>query len=161
MHVKLLISGLPNTGKSTLLKDLDPEKTLVISRDGKRFPFPIPHRTIEDFEDVEDLITQITDAIETYVTKYDKNPEVIAIDSLSKILLDIEARILKKVKSFPYGVINTEITKLVEFLEHTIAANCHLVLISHALLNTETDSVELVNAGGSWGKKGKLICLAA
>lgn len=157
MKVKLLVSGLPNTGKSTLLKSLDPKNTLVISRDGKRFPFSIPHKSIEDFIDADDLITQIEGAVATYVEKYDAVPETVVIDSISKILLDIEARILKKVKSFPYGVINTEISKLMDFLEGTIAANCHLIMVSHAILNTETDSFELVNAGGSWGKKGGAI----
>ena len=155
--VKILISGLPNTGKTTLLKTLNPETTLVISRDGKRFPFSIPKKTIDDFEDVSDLIAQISGAIAKFVEVYDRNPETIVIDSISKIFLDIEARVLARVKSFPYGVINTEISKLVEFLEHTIATNCNLVMVSHAMLNVDTNSYDLVNAGGSWGKKGGMI----
>lgn len=161
MSAKLLISGPPNTGKTTLLKTLDPEKTLVIVRDGKRFPFAIPHKTILDFTDSEDLINQISDAIVAYVAKFDRNPETVVIDSVSKILLDIEARVLTRVKSFPYGVVNTEITKITEFLERDIASNCNLIMISHALLNTDSGSYDLVNAGGSWGKKGKHHCLAA
>lgn len=160
MPVKMLISGQPNTGKTTLLKSLDPERTLVISRDGKSFPFKLVNKTIKDFSDVNDLINQVSEAVVAYVTKFDKNPETIVIDSISKILLDIESRILAKVKSFPYGVINTEISKLTEFLESEIAANCNLVLVSHAIFNTDTTNYELVNAGGSWGKKGKHNCLA-
>lgn len=155
--VKVLISGLPNVGKSTLLKDLNPETTLLIVRDGKKSPLKIPKKTIEDFTDVDDLISQITNAVSSYIEKYDKNPETIAIDSISKIFLDIEARILARVKSFPYGQINIEIAKFMEFLEHSIAPVCNLVMISHAQLNTETSSYELVNAGGSWGKKGGAI----
>ena len=45
--VKLLISGLPNVGKSTLIKDLDPETTLLISRDGKKSPLKLPKRLLK------------------------------------------------------------------------------------------------------------------
>lgn len=157
MPVKLLISGQPNTGKTTLLKTLDPARTLVISRDGKAFPFKLVNRSIKDFTDADDLINQISDAVVAYVEKFDKNPETIVVDSISKILLDIEARVLSRVKSFPYGVVNTEITKLTEFLEAEIAQNCNLILVSHAIFNTDTNNYELVNAGGSWGKKGGML----
>jgi len=157
MPVKLLISGQPNTGKTTLLKTLDPARTLVISRDGKAFPFKLVNRSIKDFTDADDLINQISDAVVAYVDKFDKNPETIVVDSISKILLDIEARVLARVKSFPYGVVNTEISKLTEFLESEIAQNCNLILVSHAIFNTDTSSYELVNAGGSWGKKGGML----
>ena len=155
--VKVLISGLPNVGKSTLIKDLDPSKTLLISRDGKKSPLKLPKKTIENFTDADDLISQITVAIQSYIEKHDKNPETIVIDSISKIFLDIESRILAKVKSFPYGVINIEIAKIMEFLEHQIAPMCNLIMISHAQLNVDTGAYELVNAGGSWGKKGGAI----
>lgn len=161
MSVKVLISGLPNVGKSTLIKDLDPTKTLLISRDGKKSPLPVPKKTIAEFVDVDDLINQIVEAVKAYVEKNNSNPETIVIDSISKVFLDIEAKILERVKSFPYGVINTEISKFMNFLEQQIAPACNLVMISHAQLNTDTNAYELVNAGGSWGKKGKQICLAA
>ena len=157
MAVKLLISGLPNVGKSTLVKDLDPSKTLLLSRDGKKSPLKLPKKTIEDFTDVEDLINQMIAAIQSYIDKTGNNPETIVIDSISKIFLDIEAKILSKVKSFPYGVINVEISAFMNFLEHQIAPICNLVMISHAQFNTETNAYELVNAGGSWGKKGGAI----
>lgn len=160
MSAKILINGQPNTGKSTLLKALNPETSLVISRDGKAFPFAIPHKIITDFTDVDDLIAQISAAIEAFIAKYDKNPETIAIDSISKMLLDIESKILNRIKSFPYGQVNIEISKLAEFLE-VIAAECNLVIVSHTMYDEETNSFKLVNAGGSWGKKGKHNCLAA
>lgn len=157
MAVKVLISGLPNTGKSTLIKSLDPTKSLLISRDGKKSPLKLPKKTIEDFNDVDDLIAQITTAVQSYVEKFDANPETIVIDSISKIFLDIESRILARVKSFPYGQINIEISKFMEFIEHTLAPVCNIVMISHSQLNIDTNSYELVNAGGSWGKKGGAI----
>lgn len=148
---------MSNTGKTTLLKTLNPEKTLIISRDGKKFPYAIPKKTIVDFTDVDDLIGQIEEAVGAFHEKFGYFPETVGLDSISKIFLDIEAKILARVKSFPYGEINKEITKLVDFLEHTIATNCNLVMVSHALLNVDTGGYDLVNAGGSWGKKGGMI----
>jgi len=44
--VKMLISSLPNIGKTTLLQTLD--DVLVIARDGKKYPFPQAHVNVED-----------------------------------------------------------------------------------------------------------------
>ena len=154
---KILIAGQPNTGKTTLLKDLDPTTTLVISRDGKKFPYPIPHKHIKVFVDAEDLIAQIGQAIVGFKEKFGQPPTTVVLDSISKVLLDIEARILAKVKSFPYGVINTEITKVTDFLENQIAGNCNLIMVSHTLFDQDTNTYQLVNAGGSWGKKGGML----
>jgi hypothetical protein len=154
-HVKLLISGLPNSGKTTLLQSL--EDVLVIAHDGKAYPFPQPHVNVPDFSSVDELIALIDEKIGTYVEKLGHPPKTIVIDSISKILLTIEGNILSTVKSFPYGVINTEIKQFMDYLENTIVANANLVLVSHALFDKETAVYSLVNAGGSWGKKGGVI----
>ena len=90
--VKLLISGLPNVGKSTLIKDLDPETTLLISRDGKKSPLKLPKKTIEDFVDADDIIKQMIEAVSSYIAKFDRNPGTIVIDSISKIFLETKKR---------------------------------------------------------------------
>jgi len=153
--IKLLISGLPNIGKTTVLQSL--EDVLVIARDGKKYPFPQPHVNVPDFESAEELIEIITDKINSYEEKFGKMPETIVIDSLSKILLDIEGNILAKVKSFPYGVINTEIKLIVDFIERDLADAFNIVLVSHAIYDEDTVGYKLVNAGGSWGKKGGIL----
>lgn len=155
--IKFLISGLPNIGKSTLIKDLDPEETLLISRDGKKSPLHLPKKTIEDFTNAQDLVNQIIAAIKAYKEAKGKNPKTIIIDSISKIFLDIEAKILRRITSFPYGVINTEITLFMGFLEHSLASQCNLGMISHAEFDKDLNSYSLVNAGGAWGKKGGAI----
>lgn len=155
MSAKILISGQPNSGKTSLLQSLT--DVLVISHDGKRYPFPQAHKNIPSFSSVEELITIIAQAVEAYKEKYKKFPKTVAIDSISKILLTIEGNILATVKSFPYGVINTEIKKLTDFLEQDLAPNVNLVMVSHTLFDQDTATYQLVNAGGSWGKKGGMI----
>lgn len=155
MPVKLLISGLPNTGKTTLLQSL--EKTLVIARDGKRYPFPQPHVNVPDFTSADELIQIVVDKVGAYEEKLGELPETIVIDSVSKIFLDIEGYCLATIASFPYGKINTEIKKVVDFIERDLADQFNVVMVSHALYTEDSGGYSLVNAGGSYGKKGGIL----
>lgn len=156
MGVKILISALPNMGKTTLLEPL--EEVLVISRDGKAYPFPQPHKNVPDFKTVDELILIITNTIKAYkAANKDERAKTIVFDSISKILLDIEAETLLRVSSFPYGVINIEIKKLMDFIERRLVPNYNIVFVSHAIHDADADGFNLVNAGGSWGKKGGVI----
>ncbi len=154
-NIKLLVSGITNCGKTSLLKSL--ENVLVIARDGKKYPFEQPHVNVPDFTSIDTLIDLIVDKVAAYEEKFGKMPQTLAIDSISKILLDIEAYVLEQVKSYPYGKVNTEIKKLVDFIERDMAANFNVVLVSHALYNEDTNGYNLVNAGGSYGKKGGML----
>lgn len=153
--VKLLVSSLPNIGKTTLLQSLT--DTLVIARDGKKYPFPQPHVNVPDFTSADQLTDMIVEKVEAYEEKFGELPKTIAIDSISKILLDIEAYVLETVKSFPYGKVNTEIKKVVDFIERDMAPNFNVILVSHAMYNEDVSGYSLVNAGGSYGKKGGML----
>jgi hypothetical protein len=154
-NVKLLISSLPAVGKTTLLQTL--EDVLVIARDGKQYPFPQAHVNVPDFDDVDQLIDLVVEKVDAYEEKMGSQPKTIAFDSCSKMFLDIEAYVLQQVKSFPYGKVNTEIQKLVNFIERDVVPNFNVVLVSHAMYNEEINGYQLVNAGGSFGKKGGLL----
>lgn len=151
---KILIAGLPNTGKTTVLQSL--ENVLVIARDGKKYPFPQAHVNVPDFVTAQELIDLIIEKINAYEEKLGKLPDTIVIDSLSKIVLDIEGNILARVKSFPYGEVNKEIKQVVDFIERDLAATFNIIVVSHALTDEE-EGYKLVNAGGSWGKKGGFL----
>lgn len=154
-NIKMVVAALPAIGKTTLLSSL--ENALVIARDGKKFPFPMPHRNVEDFSSVGEFIDTIVDSVSAYEEKMGKPPEILVIDSISKVLLDIEGYVLDQVKSFPYAKVNTEIKQLVDFIEHEMCPNFDVVLVSHAQYNEDTSGYSLVNAGGSYGKKGGIL----
>ena len=154
-NVKLLVSSLPAIGKTTLLQTL--KDVLVIARDGKLYPFEQPHVNVPDFDSVDQLTDLIVDKVNKYEEAHDKLPKTIAIDSISKILLDIEGYTLQKIKSFPYGVVNTEIKTFVDFIERDLVPNFNVIMVSHALYSEETTGYSLVNAGGSYGKKGGIL----
>ena len=155
MGIKLLISGLPLSGKTTVLQTL--EDVLVIARDGKRYPFPQPHTNVPDFELAEEFINHVVEKINAYEEKTGGLPKTIAIDSVSKIFLDIEGSCLTRIKSFPYGEVNKEIKAVVDFIERDLADQFNIIMISHAMYDEDTVGYKLVNAGGSWGKKGGII----
>ena len=142
-------------GKTTLLKDLD--NLLVIARDGKKYPFPQPHVNVPDFTSIDEVIALTIEKVEAYEEKFGKPPEILVFDSVSKILLDIEAYVLDQVKSFPYGKVNTEIKKFVDFIERDVCENFDVIMLSHALYTEDTTGYSLVNAGGSYGKKGGML----
>lgn len=154
-NVKLLISSLPAIGKTTLLQSL--EEVIVVARDGKQYPFPQPHVNVPDFSSADELISTIVEKINVYDKKMGKLPRIVAIDSISKILLDIEAYVLEQVKSFPYGKVNTEIKKVVDFIERELVPTFDVIMVSHALFNEDNHGYQLVNAGGSYGKKGGML----
>jgi len=154
-NVKLLVSGITNSGKTSLLKSLT--DVLVIARDGKKYPFEQSHVNVEDFTDIDQLIDTIVEKVETYEKKFGALPKTIVIDSISKILLDIEGYVLEQVKSFPYGKVNSQIKRFVDFIERDMSGEFNIVLVSHALYNEDTAGYNLVNAGGSYGKKGGML----
>lgn len=151
----MLVSGITNSGKTSLLQSL--KKVLVIARDGKQYPFPQAHVNVPDFTSVDWLIDHVIEKVNAYEEKIGEPPETLAVDSISKILLDIEGYVLEQVKSYPYGKVNTEIKKFVDFIERDMATNFNVVLVSHALYNEDTNGYNLVNAGGSYGKKGGML----
>ena len=154
-NVKMLVSGITNSGKTSLLQSL--EDVLVVARDGKKYPFPQAHVNVPDFTEAGQLIDLVYEKVEAYQEKVGDLPKTVAIDSISKILLDIEGYVLEQVKSFPYGKVNTQIKKVVDFIERDLAPQFNVVLVSHALYNEDTHGYNLVNAGGSYGKKGGML----
>ena len=156
MHnIKILVAALPAIGKTSLLENL--KDTLVIARDGKKYPFAQPHVNVGDFTSVDQLIDIITEATGLYEDKMGALPKIVAIDSMSKILLDIEGYCLATIPAFPYAKINTEIKKFVDFIETELTEAFTVVLVSHALYNEDVSGYSLVNAGGSYGKKGGIL----
>ena len=127
----------------------------MIARDGKKYPFPQPHVNVPDFVFAQEIIDVIYEKIAAYETKMGELPKTIVIDSISKMLLDIEGSCIARISSFPYGEVNKEIKLLVDFIESDLADNFNVVIVSHTI--TDDSGTKLVNAGGSWGKKGGML----
>lgn len=156
MSVKLLISAEANAGKTTLTRDL--ENSLVVSADGKRYPFPKPHIAVPQFDNATELINLITDKIEAYREKYDNYPETIVFDSVSKIFEMLYNKCNEKYTGFTiYSKLDSEITILNSFIEQSlIASGMNVIIISHAIYDADTAKYSLVGKG-SFQKKGGFL----
>lgn len=155
MAAKILISGPAMAGKTSLLQTL--EDVYVIAHDGKRYPFAQPHTNVETFSSAQELVDLTNEKLLAYKEKFGRVPSTVVYDSVSKIQQTIEANVLARVKSFPYGEINKEIKIFTDYIEQVLIANgVNVVLVSHALWNEETALWSLVGAGGAFSKKGGL-----
>lgn len=154
--VKLLISGLANTGKTSLLKDL--KDTLVIAHDGKRFPFKVPHVNVEDFSSTAELIRLTNDKIAAYEERFKEFPKTVVFDSVSKIFDTMNNYCNEKYTGFTiYSTLDKEITAFVNYIENVLIANgVNVVIISHALFDADTANYTLVGKG-SFQKRGNFI----
>lgn len=156
MTVKLLIAAEANSGKTTLTKTL--KNSLVISHDGKRYPFKVPHALISTFDSVAELINIVTDKIETYKEKFNAYPETVVFDSVSKVFDTIHSNCNEKYKGFTiYSELDKEILSLTSFIENSIiASGINVVLISHAIYEPDTAKYNLVGKG-SFAKRGGFL----
>ena len=152
--MKLLISGLGNTGKTSMLHTL--KDVLVLANDGKKYPFKQPHVNISEINTAEEFIEIVNDSVGKYNDKFGKLPKYLVIDSISKTLLDIEAYYLRTVSSFPYGPIGKDISIIMHYLQNEVVPEgINIIFVSHAFKDDQ--DLGLVNAGGSWGKKGGVL----
>jgi hypothetical protein len=156
MSVKLLISAEANSGKTTLTKNL--ENSLVVSHDGKRYPFPVPHVMVPTFDTVQELINLTVEKIEAFKDKFGEYPDTIVFDSVSKIFDTIHANCNEKYKGFViYSELDKEVVAFTSFIENSlIASGMNVVLISHALYDADTAKYNLVGKG-SFAKRGGFL----
>ena len=155
MAIKLLISGVSNSGKTTVTKSLDPKTTLVISRDGKNYPYPLPHTNVPDFETAEQLTELINEKIVAFNEKLGYYPTTIVIDSISKIFDDIYDSCNSKFTGFNiYSALDKQIHHFMDYIQSTlIGSDINVIMISHAVYDADTTNYNLVGKG-SFSKRG-------
>lgn len=156
MSIKLLISGLTNSGKTTLTKNL--RDSLVISHDGKKYPFSTPHASISTFSTTDDLIEFVTFKIEAYNDKYGSYPQTIVFDSVSRIFDTLSDACNTKFSGFTiYSELDKNIKKFTSFIEDSlIASGMNVIILSHATYDSEESKYYLVGKG-SFNKIGGFL----
>ena len=161
LSAKILITGLANTGKTSLLKNLN--DTLVIARDGKPFALEMPHVNVPDYQTIDEVISLIGEKIEAYKTKFKKYPATIAIDSVSTIFTDIEVNCDKKYNGYDvWKNVNKEITTLTSAINELMDKNntfghaFNIVLTCH--IKWDADAKKFIETSkGSFGQKGGFL----
>lgn len=156
MAVKLLIAAESNSGKTTLTKDL--EDSLVISHDGKSYPYKKPHKNVLTFSSTKELTTLVNETVGKYKDKYGVLPKTIVFDSVSKVFDTLMDVCNTKHTGFKvYSALNSEIFEFTDYIQNTLIENgLNVVLISHALWDSETAKYNLIGKG-DFSKRGGFL----
>ncbi len=156
MSIKLLVSGESNSGKTTLTKDL--QNALVVSHDGKRYPYPVPHVMADAFQSTSELIELVNSKILAYKEKFNVYPKTVVFDSVSKIFDTLLDSCNAKHTGFKiYSELSREIHDFTEYVQNTlIASDMNVILISHALYDAETTKYNLIGKG-DFQKRGGFL----
>ena len=129
---KVLITGLSNAGKTTLLKPL--KNVLVVSRDGKPFSLELPHVNVGEYSRIDELLDIVQSKLDAYKERFNEYPDTIVFDSVSRIFTDIETSCSKRFDGFKiWDAINKEINTFVEAISDLQSNGFNVVLIAHAV----------------------------
>ncbi len=157
MPAKLLITGLANTGKTSLLKPL--KNALVFSRDGKPFSLELPHANVPDYSKIDELLDLIQVKLDAYKTKMKGYPETLVFDSVSRIFTDIETNCMNKFKGYDvWSNVNMEVNKFVAATNELMGEGCNfnIVLIAHAVFDIDAKKF-IETCKGSFAKTGGFL----
>lgn len=155
MPAKILITGLANTGKTSLLRTL--KDVLVIARDGKPFSLPLPHVNIQEFSTMGDFLNTVSDKIEIYNKNTGDYPRTIAFDSVSRIFTDIEIECNRRFKGFDvWKNVNSEITMFTDAINDLQSQGFNIVLIAHSVWDSDAKKY-IETCKGSFAKTGGFL----
>ena len=155
MSAKILITGMPNTGKTTLLKPL--QNVLVMARDGKPFSLELPHVNVAEFKNMDEFLNLLDEKLEAYKNKMGSYPDTIAFDSVSRIFTDVETSCSKRFNGYEvWSNVNKEITKFLEAINMLQENGFNIVLIAHAVWD-ENAKKYIETCKGSFAKIGGFL----
>ena len=155
MSAKILITGMPNTGKTTLLKPL--KNALVMARDGKPFSLELPHVNVSEFKNIDEFLNLLEEKLEAYNTKMGNYPDTIVFDSVSRIFTDIETSCSKRFNGFDvWSNVNKEINKFLEAISILQENGFNVVLIAHAVWDEKAGKF-IETCKGSFAKIGGFL----
>ena len=155
MPAKILITGMPNTGKTTLLKTL--KNALVFARDGKPFSLELPHVNVTEYTNVNNFLALVSDKLEAYNKKFGVYPETIVFDSVSRIFTDVETSCSKRSNGYEvWANVNKEINTFLDAINQLQENGFNIVLIAHAVWD-ENAKKYIETCKGSFAKIGGFL----
>ena len=153
MSAKILISGVSNSGKTSLLKTL--KDAVVLSRDGKKFPFPMYHTNLKDFSNIEECIEEMYEFIERYKEKLGDYPKTIAIDSVSRLATEIENNCDNTFNGFEVWKNVSQQMNTLRLAIEDMTNIANVVIIAHSITGDDGKTTEV--SKGSFAKAGGFL----
>ena len=155
---KLLITGLESTGKTTLTSNLD--KALVVSVDGKAYPFSVPHYRPEKYNGLQQFKDELVVKLKAYKAKYGERPRTVVFDTVTKLYENMYKYAQANFKGFDiHNTISTETLSFNDMVEDLLISNgVNVVITAHVVFDEKT-SRYTVPATGQFSKSGSWLSL--
>ena len=155
MSNKVLITGLPNTGKTTLTKDL--KNALVFARDDKLYSLAQPHYNVPDFTHISEMENIVGKKLDEYKERFKKSPETLVFDSVSRVQTDIEINCKEKFKNFDvWSNQDVQIKRFTKMISNLEIADYNIVLIAHAVWDADAGKY-IETCKGAFAKVGGFL----
>lgn len=152
---KLLITGLESTGKTTLTSKL--EKALMVSVDGKAYPFARPHYRPEKYSGLPNFKNELIQKLKSYKAKYGERPQTVVFDTVTKLYENMYKYAQANFKGFDvHNTISNETLSFNDLIEELLIANgVNVVIIAHVVYDEKTSRYTVPATGqfknsGSW-----------
>jgi len=156
--VKLLVVGESNSGKTTVTSKL--EKALVVSIDGKTYPYKVPHYRPATYSGIENFKNEMISKLKSYKEKYGERPQTIVFDTVTKLYEEMYKYAQKNFKGFDvHNAIANDTLSFNDLIEDFLIANgVNVVIIAHVVWEKDTNSW-VVPATGAFAKSGSWLSL--
>jgi len=156
MSVKLLISGVERSGKSTLTSQI--VDALVISFDTKAYPFSVPHVNVEKYQGLGQLLQLINEKVGLYKEKYDRFPNTIVLDTVTALYTMINHYASDRFSGYDiHSTINKDTLGFNDYIENTLIKNgVNVVIVAHTIYDADT-SRYIIPASGAFAKSGSWL----
>lgn len=158
---KLLIAGTTNSGKTTLIKDL--QDAVIFSCDGKPFPFNMFHANFKEITSAEDFKNKVNALFKAYFKIKGNKPKIIVFDSISTIIGTMYLYLQQTANTKNgYDIWNkylAEVTNINNFIDDVINTEYGIdaILITHAQYNIDIEKWEDTTKGSFAKKDGGFI----
>jgi len=153
--IKILYTGLENTGKTTLTSYI--EDAMVIGIDSKPYPYAIPHYEVREFHGVVDFKNTLVEKIKAYKEKFGKYPKTVVLDTVTKLYELIYLWAEDNYKGFDvHNAISKSTLQLNGMLDKLLVdRGINLVVVAHVQFDQNTNRFIVPATGkfkdsGSW-----------
>ena len=155
---KLLITGLEATGKTTVTSGL--EKAMVVSIDGKAYPFNVPHYRPDKYNGLAQFKAELIDKLKKYKEKFGEKPQTVVFDTVTKLYENMYKYAQANFKGFDvHNTISVETLSFNDMVEDLLIKNGVNVVITAHVIYDEKTSRYTVPATGQFKSSGSWVSL--
>lgn len=158
MAVKLLVSGLESSGKSTITSKI--REALVINFDNKEYNFEVVSSDFRHYKGIDSVISFINDKITKYKEVYKKFPKVIVLDTVTQLYSMMVLYNSKKYTGFNvHNQNNIDTLEFNNYIEDVLIANgVDVVVVAHTIFDENTKAFTIA-ANGQFSKAGSWLSI--